>query len=64
MVVLQRNENEVGEHAYTFGNVAPSLSRSIKVLMSDRGGDYFSTEFDAYWEEYGIIHECFTPHTP
>lgn len=28
------------------------------------GGEYFSTEFDAYYEEYGIIHECSAPPTP
>lgn len=32
--------------------------------MSDRDGEYFSIEFDAYYKEYGIIHECFVPHTP
>lgn len=32
--------------------------------MSDRGGEYFSTEFDAYCEKYSIIHECYVPRTP
>ena len=32
--------------------------------MSDRGDKYLSREFDAYCEEYDIIHECFVPHTP
>lgn len=41
------------------------LCRSIEVIRSDRDGEYFSTEYDAYCEEYGtIIHECFTLHTP
>lgn len=32
--------------------------------MSDKDDEYFSTEFDAYCEEYHIIHECSTPSTP
>jgi len=44
--------------------VENQLSTTIKVLRSDRGGEYFSAEFDAYYEEYGIIHECSAPHTP
>src|SRR4051812_47096189 len=31
--------------------VENQLSRSIKVLRSDRGGEYFSTEFDMFCEE-------------
>lgn len=40
------------------------LSKRIKVLISDRDSEYFSIEFDAYCEEYGIIHECYVPRTP
>jgi hypothetical protein len=40
------------------------LSKSIKILRSDRGGEYFSTEFDAFCEEHDIIHECSAPRTP
>lgn len=32
--------------------------------MSDREGEYFSIEFDAYCEEYDIIRECSAPPTP
>ena len=34
------------------------LSKKIKVLRSDRGGGYLSSEFNLFCEEYGIIHEC------
>lgn len=44
--------------------VENQLSRSIKFLRSDRGNEYFYTESDAYYEEYGIIHEYFAPRTP
>ena len=43
--------------------VENQLSKKIKVLRSDRGGEYFSSEFNSFCEEYGIIHECTTPYT-
>lgn len=44
--------------------VENQLSRRIKVLRSDMGGEYFSAEFNAYCKEYGIIHEISAPRTP
>ena len=44
--------------------VENQLERKIKVLRSDRGGEYFSNEFNLFCEEHGIIHECTTPYTP
>lgn len=38
--------------------------RKIKILRSDRGGEYFSTEFTLYCEENGIIHQTSAPYTP
>ena len=32
------------------------LGKKIKVLRSDRGGKYFSSGFNLFCEEYGIIH--------
>lgn len=40
------------------------LGRKIKILRSDRGGEYFPNEFNAFCEENGIIHQCSAPHTP
>ena len=31
-------------------------SKKIKVLGSDRGGEYFSSEFNSFCKEYDIIH--------
>ena len=36
----------------------------IKILRSDRGGEYFSFEFSTYCEEHGIVHETSAPYTP
>ena len=40
------------------------LSKKIKVLRSNRGGEYFYSEFNSFCEKYDIIHECTTPYTP
>lgn len=35
----------------------------IKILGSDRGGEYFFHEFDDFCEEHGIIHQRSAPRT-
>lgn len=44
--------------------VENQLNKSIKVLRTDGGGEYFSTEFETFCEEHGIINECSKPCTP
>ena len=44
--------------------VANQLERKIKMLRSDRGGGYFSNEFDLYCEQHGIITHRTAPFTP
>ena len=34
------------------------LSEKIKVLRSDRGGEYFSNEFNVFCEKQGVVDEC------
>src|SRR3954468_15582784 len=40
------------------------LDRKIKRLRSDRGGEYFSNEFDSFCAEYGTIHERTPSYSP
>ena len=40
------------------------LDRKIKRLRYDRGGEYFSNEFDLFCAEHGIIHERTPPYSP
>src|SRR5438128_4301818 len=40
------------------------LDRKIKRLRSDRGGEYFSSEFNLFCAEHGIIHERTPPYSP
>ena len=44
--------------------VENQLEKKIKMLRSDRGGEYFSNEFDLYCEQHGIIHHRTAPFTP
>ncbi|WVZ57985.1 hypothetical protein U9M48_008307 [Paspalum notatum var. saurae] len=44
--------------------VENQLERKVKRLRSDRGGEYFSNEFDLFCEEHGIIHERTSPYSP
>jgi hypothetical protein len=41
--------------------VETQLEKKIKRLRSNRGGEYFSNDFDLFYAEHGIIHER-TPH--
>nr|GEX27830.1 zinc finger, CCHC-type [Tanacetum cinerariifolium] len=38
--------------------------KKIQILKSDRGGEYFSTEFSSYCESQGLIDQRTTPYTP
>ena len=38
--------------------------KKIKILRSDRGGEYFPTKFSSFCEENGIIHQTSVPYTP
>jgi hypothetical protein len=44
--------------------VENQLERKIKRVRSDRGGEYFSNEFNLFCAENGIIHERTPPHSP
>ena len=37
--------------------------RKIKILRSDRGGEYFPNDFSTFCEEHGIIHQSLAPYT-
>ena len=44
--------------------VENQLERKIKRIRSDRGGEYFSNEFNLFCLEHGIIHERTPPNSP
>ena len=38
--------------------------KKIKILRSDRGGEYFPNDFSIFCEEHSIIHQSSAPYTP
>ena len=44
--------------------VENQLEKKIKRVRSDRGGEYFSNEFDLFCSENGIIHERTPSYSP
>jgi transposase InsO family protein len=40
------------------------LKKKIKYFRSDRGGEYFSNEFNLFCAKHGIIHERTLPYSP
>ena len=38
--------------------------RKIKILQSDKGGEYFANDFSMFCEEHDIIHQSSAPYTP
>ena len=37
--------------------------RKIKILRSDRGGEYFPNDFNTFCEEHEIVHQRSVPYT-
>jgi transposase InsO family protein len=44
--------------------VENQLNKKIKILRSNRGGEYFLSEFTIVCEQNGIIHQTSAPYTP
>ena len=44
--------------------VENQLSKKIKRLRSNKGGEYESNPFNTFCEEHGIIHETTPPYSP
>ena len=62
---LLKTKDEVFECFKTYkAEVENQLEKKIKCVRSDRGGEYFSNEFDLFCAENGIIHERTPPYLP
>ena len=62
-VYLLKNKDEAIEKFVLYKNeVENQLNKKIKVLRSDRGGEYESTFVD-FCAQYEIIHETTTPYS-
>ena len=63
--MCMRHKSEALEKFKEFKNeVQDQLSKSIKTLRSDRGGEYLSENFDELLKECGIVSQLTPPSTP
>jgi transposase InsO family protein len=64
-VYLLKHKHEVFETFKEFKNeVENQLGKTIKILRSDRGGEYLSQEFKDYLKACGIVQQLTPPYTP
>jgi transposase InsO family protein len=64
-VYLLKTKDEVLHYFKAYkAEVENQLERKIKRLRSDRGGEYFSSNFTEFCVKHGIIHERTPPYSP
>lgn len=64
-VYLLRHKHESFEMFKIFKNeVENQLNKTIKILRTDRGGEYLSSEFQEYLRSCGIVSQLNSPGTP
>ena len=62
---LLRNKDEAMDAFIKYKyEVENQLSKKIKRLRSDKGGEYESKPFNTFCEELGIIHETTPSYSP
>jgi transposase InsO family protein len=62
-VYLLKTKDEALNYFKTYkAEVENQLEKKIKYFRFDRGGEYFSNEFDLFCAEHGIIHERTSPY--
>ena len=63
-VYLLRNKDEARDVFIKYKNeVENQLSKKIKRLRTERGGEYESNPFNSFCEDHGIIHETTPPYS-
>jgi len=64
-VYLLNSKDEIMNMFLTYkAEVENQLNKNIKILKSDRGGEYESNEFSQLCAKFGIIHQTTAPYTP
>lgn len=64
-IYLMRNKDEVFDKFKLYKSLVENQKeKRIKILRSDRGGEYFPTAFTSFCEEHGMIHQTSDPYTP
>ena len=63
-IYLLRSKDEVIEAFKQYKlEVENQLGKTIKIIRSDRGGEY-DAPFEEFCSEHGIIHQTTTPYSP
>ena len=64
-VYLMKHKDEVFDKFKLYKSIVENQKKKkIKILRSDRGGEYFLAIFTSFCEEHGIIHQRTSPYTP
>ena len=64
-VYLLHSKDEALNSFKTYkAKVENQLEKKIKVIRSDRGGEYESAAFSDFCAQYGIVHQTTAPYTP
>jgi transposase InsO family protein len=64
-VYLMKEKSEALEKFITYRlEVEKWTDNKLKSINSDRGGEYFSNDFERCCIENGIVHFCTPPYTP
>ena len=64
-VYFLKNKSEVLDKFKDFHSYATNVSgKGIKVIRTDNGGEYCSTEFESFLKENGIVHQLTVPYNP
>ena len=61
--LLKSKDKAIEKFAIYKNEVENQLNRKIKVLRSDRGGEY-EVPFGKFCAQYGIIHKVTPPYSP
>ena len=64
LYLMQRKSETFGKFKEFQAEAEKQLGKSLKVLRSDRGGEYLDFEFEDHLREHGIQSQLTAPRTP
>ena len=65
VVYLMKQKSEVADHYLDFEKYAErQTGRKVRIIRSDRGGEYLSNALSKYLKHQGIVHELTAAYTP
>ena len=65
IIAFLKHKSEVLDHFIAYKNLVENqLDTRIKTIRTDNGGEYISTDFQAFCSNHGIRHQFTVPYTP